>query len=277
MSDTQPNVYETCDPTYLQQLRGQVGMDVVQLARIACLSVAQVKSLETGRDDLFYSMAIKRQAYKRALMILGAPPPVTFIASQRDDVVAPALVAPVEDGTSPSHAVFGLSRQKRMFVALAVAMIFGGLAVFYPSEDDVSMTLMSAASPVMVEPAPVAVTLAPVQAASAVVAATVHADSVCAFSTDPGPEVSPATPKKEGRFVYLLSATDASLCVVDGNKQANPLQLKAGEGRSVYGVSPWQISGNNLTQVQIYFQGWRANLPEGIVQKIVLVEKALTP
>lgn len=105
----------------------------------------------------------------------------------------------------------------------------------------------------------------------------VRADSVCAFSSNPGPEVSPATPKKEGRFVYVLSPSDMSLCVVDGNKQVNILQLKAGEGRSVYGTSPWQISGNNLTQVQIYFQGWRASLPEGAVQKIFLVEKSLTP
>jgi hypothetical protein len=115
------------------------------------------------------------------------------------------------------------------------------------------------------------------KAASDVVQVAARGASGCAFSSDPGPEVSAGTPKKEGRFVYVLSPTDTSVCVVDGNKQASPLQLKAGEGRSVYGSSPWQISGNNLTEVQIYFQGWRASLPEGTVQKIVLVEKPLTP
>jgi hypothetical protein len=307
MSETQPNVYETCDPTYLQQLRGHVGMDVVQLARIACLSVAQVKSLEAGGDDLFYSLAIKRQAYKRTLLILGAPPPVALAVAPHDDVVATAMVSPaneslnqiadlttqaVDDWTPPSSSVLRMGRQKVMFAALAAAVTLGGVLALSPSEGDASMTLASAASPAIMDeplrpalakpavlpsPGPVAAASAPVKVASDPVAVAVRADGVCAFSSNPGPEVSPATPKKEGRFVYVLSPSDTSVCLVDGNKQVNTLQLKAGEGRSVYGPSPWQISGNNLTQIQIYFQGWRASLPEGAVQKIVLVEKSLTP
>ncbi len=312
MPETQPNVYETCDPTYLQQLRGQVGMDVVQLARIACLSVAQVKSLELGSHDLFYSPAIKRQAYKRALMILGAPPPVAFPASEANDVMTSAVLAPVneslnhiadlstqsvDDWKGPASGGGWVIRKQVVLATLAFLVTLGGLLMVYPSEGDASMALASAASPLMknepvraslAKPAVVAshVTVASANlavasdvmknASDATVVAT-RAFGACAFSSDPGPEVSPATPKKEGKFVYLVSPADTTLCVVDGNKQANTVQLKAGEGRSVYGTSPWQISGTSLAQVQIYFQGWRASLPEGVVQKIVLVEKSLTP
>ncbi len=315
MSETQPNVYETCDPTYLQQLRAQVGMDVVQLARIACLSVAQVKSLEVGSDDLFYSPAIKRQAYKRTLMILGAPPPVVFTASEDDDAMPPAMAAsvneslnhiadlttqPVDDWEFLASARTWMGRQKVVLAGLAIVVTLAGVVAFYPNDGDASMTLALAAShevmdapaaarvsvtkPALTVPnaalqaAPVAVVASEaVKQASAAEAVAIRASSHCAFSSDPGPEVSPAEPKKEGRFVYLVSPVDTSLCVVDGNKQATTLQLKAGEGRSVYGTSPWQISGTGLTQTQIYFQGWRASLPEGAVQKIVLVEKAFTP
>jgi hypothetical protein len=52
--------------------------------------------------------------------------------------------------------------------------------------------------------------------------------------------------------------------VVDGNKQATLLQLKAGENRSVYGISPWQVSSAQLQKIQIYFQGGRVTLPEAV-------------
>ena len=78
-AESQPNlyaVYENCDPDYLRQLREAAGMDETTLARIACLSLAQVRQLQAGSGDgLFYSPTIKRQAYKRLLMILGAEPP----------------------------------------------------------------------------------------------------------------------------------------------------------------------------------------------------------
>jgi hypothetical protein len=309
MTETQPNVYETCDPTYLHQMREKVGMDVVQLARIACLSVAQVNSLETGGDDLFYSLAIKRQAYKRTLMILGAPPPSTFALSEVMQDPAPVTVAPVneslndiadlttqpvDDWAPPVRAGLRMSSQRIVFMALAAVVALGGIFAFYPAEGDASLTLASVASNTTLDQPPLAtadkpaqmasatlppVALAPetVKPASAITTVVNSSTGACAFSSDPGPEVSAASPKKDGKFVYVLSPSDTSLCVVDGNKQASTLQLKAGEGRSVYGAAPWQISGNNLAQIQIYFQGWRASLPEGAVQKIVLVEKALTP
>ena len=76
-SESKRNVYDACDPTYLRQLREAAGMDLTVLARTACLSVAQVRQLETeNSDNFFYSEAIKRQAYKRLLMILGQSLPL---------------------------------------------------------------------------------------------------------------------------------------------------------------------------------------------------------
>ncbi|NDF45479.1 MAG: hypothetical protein EB125_07250 [Betaproteobacteria bacterium] len=68
-------------------------MDEGVLARRACLSTAQVRQLESGGTGLFYSITIKRQAYKRLMMILGADPPMH----------APVSVA--ETASATSHAV----------------------------------------------------------------------------------------------------------------------------------------------------------------------------
>ena len=75
-TDSLYDLYENCDPALLKRTREAVGMDEGVLARRACLSTAQVRQLESGGTGLFYSITIKRQAYKRLMMILGADPPI---------------------------------------------------------------------------------------------------------------------------------------------------------------------------------------------------------
>jgi len=91
-TDSLYELYENCDPELLRRTRQAAGMDEGVLARRACLSTAQVRQLESGGTGLFYSITIKRQAYKRLMMILGADPPIH----------APISVA--EASASPSHA-----------------------------------------------------------------------------------------------------------------------------------------------------------------------------
>ena len=100
------HVYDSCDPQYLRHLREAAGMDLFVLARTACLSVAQVKELESnGSDSLFYSDAIKRQAYKRLLMILGAEPPTAQVPEALSDVyqVADAHLNTLDQIVAMSH------------------------------------------------------------------------------------------------------------------------------------------------------------------------------
>ena len=83
-ADSLYQLYENCDPELLKRTRQNVGMDEGVLARMACLSTAQVRQLESGGGGLFYSITIKRQAYKRLMMILGAEPPTHAPLSQAD-------------------------------------------------------------------------------------------------------------------------------------------------------------------------------------------------
>ena len=55
------------DATRLQQLRVEAGWELPDLARRACLSVAQVTQLEQGGDSHFYTPAIKQLAGTRAV------------------------------------------------------------------------------------------------------------------------------------------------------------------------------------------------------------------
>ena len=103
-----------------------------------------------------------------------------------------------------------------------------------------------------------------------------HAAS-CAYSTEPLPQLTPMVASKPGRYVHFVSSTDVELCVVDGNKQITSLTLKAGESRSIYGASPWQVSSASLNKVQVFYQGWRVSLPSDNTQRIALIEKTNLP
>jgi hypothetical protein len=54
----------------LERLRILAGLDIETLARKACLSVVQVKQLESGASSAFYSETIRSQASRRVMSIL---------------------------------------------------------------------------------------------------------------------------------------------------------------------------------------------------------------
>lgn len=312
-SEPKRSVYDTCDPHYLRQLRETAGMDILVLARTACLSVAQVRQLETeDHDSLFYSDAIKRQAYKRLLMVLGAEPPTVEVPealrdpyqvaeahlNTLDQIVAmshqPALNRTTSDVVKSglSHvmahkqalgallllagavALFVVNGTQRSSEAEAVTLAASSPAVPTPvARTEAPELLASAAAPAVVAPAPAVVPVASAAVVTVVPASTNVA--ACAFTSDALPQVTPFVAAKEGRYVYIVSTVNMDVCVVDGNKQATVLQLKAGENRSVYGASPWQVSSINLQKAQIYFQGGRVSLPDASATRIQLVEVAV--
>ena len=316
------SVYDTCDRTYLRELREAAGMDWVVLARKACLSVAQVRELETeGSDNLFYSMAIKRQAYKRLLMILGAEPPTVEAPEELHDASqgADAHINTLDQIVVMSHqpamnrstsdrvaaGVTQLKEHKQVMGALLLLLVAVGLFVLHGLQaaddfvvaasvaDQAPPKLTAASSPVVTAsvaaPAPLAsasVTIpvpalvasapAPTPASASATApapapAPAPVVAACAYVSDAMPQLTPFIVQKEGSYVYVVSPTNAEICVVDGNKKASVLQMNAGEGRSVYGVSPWQVSASNLSKLQIFFQGGRVSTPDAAT-RVKLVE-----
>jgi len=316
-SEFQRSVYDTCDPQYLRALREAAGMDVFVLARTACLSVAQVRQLESDSDGLFYSDAIKRQAYKRLLMILGAEPPTVEVPQELRDAAKVAdahletldqIVAmsqqPVLNRSSWDVLNAGFAKLKAHKQAVgALALLVAAVGLFLmqgpqgnsdaaPLASSTSTSVVPETPPVVtppLEPIPAALASAPVvqpvaspvvQVASAVVVAPTPVvaasvavasnTSACAYSNENMPQLSPFVAPKEGRYVYLVATAPVEVCVIDGNKQATTLQIKAGENRSVYGASPWQVSSANLSKVQIYFQGGRVSLPDAATRVSLL-------
>jgi len=325
-SESKRNVYDTCDPHYLRQLREAAGMDVVVLAKTACLSVAQVRQLESDdRDGLFYSDAIKRQAYKRVLMILGAEPPAVEVPQELRDsskvaqahldtldqivamseqpsmnrsgkhmmndgldalkshkqaigalllLVVAVVLFVLSDPASNSAEATVASAQPKSSAVLADAVATAASAST-AVQASVTATVASISLPAVVASAPVTEIATPVASAAAPMGMA-HKLGVCAYSNDAMPQLTSLLAKKETRYVYLVGTTNTEICVVDANKQATLVQLKAGENRSVYGAAPWQISGTQLQKTQIFFQGARVSVPDSITHQFKLTEVVLS-
>jgi hypothetical protein len=268
--------------------------------------VAQVRALESDAGgDFFYSHTIKRQAYKRVLMILGAEPPTVEMPEALRDAhqVADAhrntldQIVAMSDQPPINFTLFDrlregwttLNQHKQVVGALSFLVAALVLFAFYgplnlvpeltmtvPSQQkvDVAVAVEPVAS-VAAAAAPVVPATAPVETAASapvVVASNITPSASCAYSAEAMPQVTPFVARKEGTYVYVVSSAHVELCVVDGNKQPTMLQMKTGENRTVPGVAPWQISGANLQQVQIYFQGGRVTLPEEASRRLKLVE-----
>jgi hypothetical protein len=276
-------------------------MDVFVLARTACLSVAQVRQLESDMGgNLFYSLTIKRQAYKRLLMILGAEPPTVEVpeAFRQAHQVADAHLNTLDQIVAMNHlpsmdrstgdvlrsALDKVLAHKQVVGALMMLVVAVLLLLKFGVPQSPEPVMASAPKAIVAAPPasvalPVpatAVASASAPAAAAVSTASPAKSAACVFTEDELPSLTPFTANKEGRYVYLVSNSDADICVVDGAKQATSLVLKAGEGRSIYGVSPWQLSGASLAKVQIYFQGGRVSLPDAAATRVKLTEVPVT-
>ncbi len=280
------SAFDRCDPQYLRTLREQSGMDLLVLARTACLSVAQIRQLENpSGGTLFYSDAIRRQAYKRLLIILGVEPPLVVdgvVSLQQheqstqanlntlDQIVAMSYLPAM---TRPTAAVLRdqllklVSHKQALgsLLLLVVAVVVFALNVPQNVLEAVAAVDKQVSSVKVQQP--VSVTLATVAAPAAA-----YTSNACAFSNEALPELSPATARKAGSYVYVVSNSDTQLCLVDGNKQATVVDLKVGESRSIFGSPPWQVSAANLQKVQIYFQGVHVVPTDVAVNRVKLVE-----
>lgn len=73
-------------------------------------------------------------------------------------------------------------------------------------------------------------------------------------------EFTPPNALRSNNYVYLESAKDASVCVVDSQNRQTLSALKPGEGVSVYGTPPFTVQTRQWADLRMFFQGVRVPL-----------------
>ena len=136
---------------------------------------------------------------------------------------------------------------------------------------ETASTVTENISPVLTPPV-----AAPAVAAPAVtVPAVAEVAGDCKSLTAEPTPAAPVSINKTGTYVYLLPNKDVQVCVDDGKRVRTVVTLKAGEGKSIHGSSPWVIASTQINALQIYFQGSKVMIPKDAGQRIVLKEQAL--
>ena len=136
---------------------------------------------------------------------------------------------------------------------------------------ETASTVTENISPVLTPPVAAAAVAAPAVTVPAVAEVAGDCKSLTA---EPTP-AAPVSINKTGAYVYLLPTKDVQVCVDDGKRVRTVVTLKAGEGKSIHGSSPWVIASTQINALQIYFQGSKVMIPKDAGQRIVLKEQAL--
>ena len=299
------------DAEILRTLREAAGLDLAQLAAMANLSPGQVRQLEEGGDSNFYSPQIKAQSMRRVLRLLQNQPSAEDAAAQAALEQTPKSVNVIDDiirlsetnlkGTIDTSLVRRPSSPYKALLVVGVALVVVPTPQIFTEwiEPFTAKPVVEAEPAKEEEPAPQApVPTKPVETASTVTenispaltppvaapAVAVPAVTVPAVAEVAGDcksltaEPTPAAPvsiNKTGTYVYLLPTKDVQVCVDDGKRVRTVVTLKAGEGKSIHGSSPWVIASTQINALQIYFQGSKVMIPKDAGQRIVLKEQAL--
>ena len=300
------------DAEILRILREAAGLDLAQLAAMANLSPGQVRQLEEGGDSNFYSPQIKAQSMRRVLRLLQNQPSAEDAAAQAALEQAPKSVNVIDDiirlsetnlkGTIDTSLVRRPSSPYKALLLVGAALVVVFMLLNWQANQSPTPQIFTewiepfTAQPVVEaepakeeEPAPQApAPTKPVETASTVTenispaltppVATPAVAEVAGDCKSLTAEPTPAAPvsiNKTGAYVYLLPTKDVRVCVDDGKRVQTVVTLKAGEGKSIHGSSPWVIASTQINALQIYFQGSKVMIPKDAGQRIVLKEQAL--
>ena len=81
-----------------------------------------------------------------------------------------------------------------------------------------------------------------------------------------------STPSKAGDTVNIKTLIKQTICFIDGGGKQLVIALEANTAHAFKGVSPFTVLGQDLDNVEMFFQGWRVRLPNAGSKQVKLVE-----
>lgn len=275
---TPSRIWTAEDAQQLNALREAAGLDIAVLAKRHSLSVHQVRQLEEGGDDRFYSQAIKLQVGRKLLRSLGGdlvelpqPDGVTDPAAELHPTPVLELQRSLAvDSEMPQRKEIQRSGARWWLPLAGVTLVALAWLGWQQSVADAGHQKKNT-KPLATAPAeqaavasvkaleastdvPAAPEEAPKMAAETQTAAVAEAATDCLFGNEPK-RVSVFEPRRPGDYVYFEAQAPVSLCVRDAAQQITTLELPAGRGRTVRGAAPFEVLSQHFDGMRIFYQG----------------------
>ena len=299
----------------LKSLRLRAGIDLATLARRNIVSTTQVRQLEDGGDSSFYSSDIKFSVGKKLLKFLGhelkAEVAIEQALTTSPDlahVETPSIKVLDSEKASNSTTVETLVSASNENLAtlpapqnssIAVPLFLTGVALFAAmwfwfdnkptsSQEEIKKVLPEPKSENKVDlsvaslpdksasltnsenvPAKLEATSTPKEMAKA------DTQSACIWN-GVEEEVQPNYPIKAGEYVHVVAQQASTVCIMDGQQRVATLNLQVGEGRSIYGLSPFRVYSADFNLIKVYFQGQLIKLNSQEITQIKLTPSTQT-
>jgi transcriptional regulator with XRE-family HTH domain len=315
LNPSKPILWGPEQEALLKSLRLSAGLDLATLARRNIVSTTQVRQLENGGDSSFYNPEIKLSVGKKLLKYLGHElkaevalemPPSTSSDVAQEEASTPRTLD--SEKTSNSMAIEGLVSTSNENLAtlpasqnssIAVPLFLTGVALFAAmwfwfdnkpnsSQEDIKKALPELKSETKVDlnvaslpdkstystnPNNVAASLETTSTPKEL--AKLDSQSACNWN-GVEEEVQPNYPIKAGEYVHVVAQQASTVCIMDGQQRVATLNLQVGEGRSIYGLSPFRVYSADLNLVKVYFQGQLIKLNSQEITQIKLIPSTQT-
>ena len=279
------------------------------LAHKACLSKKHIIELEEGGVSSFYSEAHKvtvakkiaklleldearvlvhpdGDAIKQKDFVFDAPAEeVSTQAPELPDDVPPAPVQktlPIQEKVNLENIKSGDSGKTQQAKieagkrAGAMALVVLVLVGLYITKDNIIELFSSTPQPPKVEATQEQVieeAKPDAAAPSATPAPAAVVDAGCP-KADPTPtSVTVPDPTKPGNFVYVVTKSKQTVCVIDASGKSTMQTIDAGANHTFTGKAPFTVLTNGLSQVNVYFQGRPVKPASEQVKTLSLQEK----
>jgi transcriptional regulator with XRE-family HTH domain len=275
------------DGSKLRLAREAQGLTPNELALKVCLSKEHIAQLENNQSVIFFTASHKIQVAKKVGATLGLNELDYLIIQEIEEISNSTVSISDQSITSPSLPIstdlFAKTTVKptvakknlliKPTIVFSSIAILAGVIIFsndLTTNDLIKLVEKPTSTKILnnqaIEIPPVENTVAesPIPALKEepeLKKVVVNNEPIpCSYQGQDSEIYRTVNPSKSGEMVYLLSRERQTVCVIDSQNKSFPLDLDAGQSRSIYGQAPFTVISSNLSKFDIYFQGWKVKI-----------------
>ena len=244
----------------LKEKRKSLNLSCLEVASRSCLSLNQVKALESDDISPFYNIQIRQLCLKRVAQVLDLEQQHfadNDIVSNLQQESLLNISAPPELSTARylNEKLFAMVHKSRKFIFNTVILIVVLMTINYQLKTSQN-ELVQANEKIEIS------TPITSQAETKPLANEIPTSEINKSCTK-GDNLLDTTvefPIKPPNKVYFISATPQKICLSDANGQINYFNLSANGSNIFFGTPPFIVAAENFDSLSLFFQGKKVNL-----------------
>ena len=285
------------DGKILKNARLALGISQAEVARKLCISVNHIEELESNQLKLFFSHRHKTlTAVKLGALLglkaedlfshppistmsgenLGKAPHLSLLQNHKVNEGQKERISISTEDLKPASYRSGLKNHKKLTLLLT-GLLTSAIVIFLFTQNEPQKFKPNNRGEQSVYDEPQEPKLDPLSTSAIqnpkspdeLPAATKN-NNPCILANLNPEEFTPVDPIKPSNFVYVLARHSLDFCIKDALNKSSIISLDTDQSRVITGKAPFTIIGNNLQDLEIYFQGKKAQKLQEHINAIAL-------